>query len=70
MNLQKQTFGQTPDGQNIDLYTLTNDKGVKASIMTYGGIWINMEVPDRAGKVSEYIGSIFEQEITRIADSL
>jgi aldose 1-epimerase len=55
MNLQKQAFGQTPDGQNIDLYTLTNDKGVKASIMTYGGIWINMEVPDRAGKMSDVV---------------
>lgn len=53
LDLQKQGFGQMPDGQNIDLYVLTNTSGIKAGIMTYGATLVSLEVPDREGKSAD-----------------
>ena len=36
MNIQKQTFGQMPDGSEVLLFTLTNATGLEAKVMTYG----------------------------------
>jgi len=44
----KQPFG-TVDGTPIELYTLTNSKGMEMKVMTYGGIVTSLKVPDRAG---------------------
>ena len=30
MNVQKELFGKLPSGDEVDLYTLSNDKGMKA----------------------------------------
>jgi hypothetical protein len=46
----KQPFGKTPDGQSVELYTLTNERGMEARIMTYGGIIVSLKTPDRQGK--------------------
>lgn len=54
-SISKQYFGQTPDGQAIYLYTLTNKNGMQAAIMTYGGIMITLKVPDRNGKLEDVI---------------
>lgn len=53
MSVTKSAFGKLPDGQRIDLYTLANDAGVKAKIMTYGAIVTSVETPDRNGKPGE-----------------
>ncbi len=50
MNIRKDLYGKMEDGIKIDLYTLTNDHGLKAGIITYGGIVILLEAPDRNGK--------------------
>ena len=49
MNVAKTAFGQTKDGQPVELYTLTNDNGLSMKVMTYGGIVTEMNVPDRKG---------------------
>ena len=51
----KQPFGEMLDGKKIDLYTLTNTQGMKASIMTYGGILVSLYVPDRSGKFDDVV---------------
>ena len=51
--IMKEAFGKTPDGKAIELYTLTNANGLKARIMTYGGIIVSLEVPDRDGKLGD-----------------
>lgn len=54
-SITKQFFGQTPDGQPVYLYTLTNKNGMQASIMTYGGIMITLKVPDQYGNLDDII---------------
>ncbi|MGI4737990.1 MAG: aldose epimerase family protein [Janthinobacterium lividum] len=49
------SFGKTADGQEIQLFTLTNKKGVKASISTLGGTLTSLLVPDKDGKLSDVI---------------
>jgi aldose 1-epimerase len=55
MNVQKSSFGKTPEGEEVDLYTLTNANGLKASVITYGGILVSLEVPDRKGKLEDIV---------------
>jgi aldose 1-epimerase len=47
--IAKEPFGKTKEGEAVDLYTLTNARGARVRIMTYGGIIVSWEVPDRAG---------------------
>jgi aldose 1-epimerase len=49
------SFGKTADGTEIQLFTLTNAAGMKASISTYGGTLTSLLVPDKAGKLSDVI---------------
>ena len=48
-SVTKESFGKTAEGENVDLYTLTNVHGVEAKITNYGGIVVSMKVPDRSG---------------------
>ena len=49
------SFGKTADGTEIQLFTLTNTKGMKATISTYGGALTGLLVPDKAGKLSDVV---------------
>ncbi len=53
MSLHKELFGRTPEGVAVDLYTLTNDRGLRVKIMTYGATIISVETPDRNGKLED-----------------
>ncbi|MHC4911970.1 MAG: aldose epimerase family protein [Planctomycetota bacterium] len=55
MSIEKQDFGKTPDGESVDLYTLTNTNGLKTQIMTYGGIVTTLHVPDRDGNLGDIV---------------
>jgi len=55
MDIEVKQFGTMPDGQQVQLYTLRNSKGLKAEIMTYGGIVVSLEVPDRDGKMGDIV---------------
>src|SRR5947208_2982074 len=48
-------WGKTKDGEQIDLYTLTNAKGAETTITTYGGRVVTLKVPDRAGKLDDVV---------------
>ena len=52
---KKQSFGQTPDGKAVDLFVLTNAKGMVAKIMTYGAIVTELDTPDRNGKLNDIV---------------
>ncbi len=51
----KQAYGSTPDGTAVDLYTLTNTKGVQAQITNFGGIVTSLLVPDRSGRLGDVV---------------
>src|SRR5688572_19665259 len=52
--MTKQNWGRSADGQ-IDLYTLTNAKGMEARIMNYGAIVVTLTAPDRTGKYEDVV---------------
>src|ERR1051326_3111782 len=53
--ITKESFGQTSDGQNVDIYTLTNRRGAEVKITNYGGIITSLKVPDRNGKLADIV---------------
>src|SRR5262245_24729575 len=53
--IKKQAFGKTADGTAVDLYVLTNAKGMTAKITTYGGIVTELYAPDKAGKMENVV---------------
>jgi aldose 1-epimerase len=53
--MQKQSFGKTEDGQQADLYILTNKNSVEAAITNYGGTIVSLKVPDRNGKLADVV---------------
>lgn len=48
-------FGTTPSGESVTLYTLRNQRGMEASIMTYGGVVTSLAVPDRQGHLDDVV---------------
>src|SRR5438270_13151368 len=48
----KQSFGKTPDGTAVDIYTLKSG-AIEARIITYGGIVQSLKVPDKNGKSAD-----------------
>lgn len=55
MSIEKEGFGKTPDGKKVFAYTLTNANGLKAQIITYGGIVTSLSVPDRDGNFADIV---------------
>ena len=51
----KTAFGNMPDGQAIDLYTLTNRHGMQAAITNYGGTVVRLITPDRNGHMDDVV---------------
>lgn len=47
--ITKTMFGQLPDGQTADLFTLQSAGGVEVRISNYGGIITQWLVPDKNG---------------------
>jgi aldose 1-epimerase len=50
----KSPFG-TVDGKAVELYTLTNSKGVEMKVTNYGGIVTSLKVPDKAGQMGDIV---------------
>jgi len=52
MKIEKSAWGNMPDGAEVDLYTLSNAKGMTIRVVTYGATLIGVDVPDRHGKAA------------------
>jgi len=48
-------FGQTPEGEQAQLFTLVNSNGVRARISNFGGVVVSLEVPDKNGKLGDVV---------------
>ena len=53
--ISKEAFGQLPDGQQADLYTLTNANGMTVNITNYGGIITKLTAPDKNGQWADVV---------------
>ena len=47
----REAYGATQGGQAVDLFTLSNDHGLRVRFLSYGGIITEIDVPDRAGRL-------------------
>jgi aldose 1-epimerase len=52
---QKASFGKTPDGKDVDIYTLKSKGGAEARVISYGGIVVSLKVPDREGRLADVV---------------
>lgn len=52
MGIVKRHFGNT-DGQDVSLYTLTNERGFEVSVTNYGGAVVSLMAPDRRGEFAD-----------------
>jgi aldose 1-epimerase len=50
----RQDYGMIKD-KPVELYTLTNSRGMKVKIITYGGIITELYAPDTAGKMADVV---------------
>jgi aldose 1-epimerase len=53
--IQRSTFGRMPDGQSVELYTLTNRQGMQVMITNYGGRVVKLIIPDRQGNMADVV---------------
>ncbi|MHB8971186.1 MAG: aldose epimerase family protein [Pirellulaceae bacterium] len=52
MKVSTSVFGKTADGKQVDLYTCVNAHGLVMKVMTYGAIVVELQTPDRQGKLA------------------
>jgi aldose 1-epimerase len=53
--VKKAGFGRTADGQDVDIYTLTNRRSAQVRVITYGGAVVSLKVPDRRGHLDDVV---------------
>ncbi|REA56865.1 galactose-1-epimerase [Dyadobacter luteus] len=53
--ISKEVFGELPDGQTADLYTLTNKNGMTVNITNYGGIITKLTAADKKGEWADVV---------------
>ncbi|MGH9361153.1 MAG: aldose epimerase family protein, partial [Thermoanaerobaculia bacterium] len=50
-----ESYGVTPEGSEIGVYTLTNRNGLKAKLINWGAILTELHLPDRNGKLADVV---------------
>ena len=55
VRVAREQFGVTAGGEQIDLFTLTNDHGMEVKLINFGGIITAIKVPDRKGKIDDVV---------------
>jgi aldose 1-epimerase len=52
--VEKSDFGKK-EGTPVELYVLTNGKGMKVKVTSYGGIVTELHAPDKSGKLADVV---------------
>lgn len=55
MSVSREEFGTSPAGEQIDLYTITNSKGMSAQVTNYGAILVTLTAPDKDGRSEDVV---------------
>lgn len=53
--MKKELFGKTKSGIEVYRYWLENTKGMRAGIINYGAVLVNLLVPDRSGNAADVV---------------
>src|ERR1700723_2563787 len=53
--LEHASYGTTKTGQVVDIYTMTNDHGLRVRFLTWGGVITEIDVPDRTGRLDDIV---------------
>jgi aldose 1-epimerase len=53
--MERSVFGKMPDGEKVDLFTLTNSSGMEVKITNYGGRVVSILAPDRHGHLADIV---------------
>jgi aldose 1-epimerase len=48
-------YGTTQGGQAVEIYTLTNEQGLRVRFLSYGGVITELSVPDRTGRFDNIV---------------
>ena len=60
--MQEADWDTLPSGEGVTHFTLTNQNGVKATLMDYGANLLTLEVPDRDGNMDDIVLGFDEVE--------
>jgi aldose 1-epimerase len=60
--VERGVFGRTPDGTVVDQFTLTNERGAIAKVITYGAIVADLRMADREGRFTSVVREIVPSE--------
>ena len=53
--VERDAFGTTREGQPVERVTLRSGRGMCVRLMTYGGVILSIEVPDRRGRTDDVV---------------
>ncbi|HEY7578211.1 MAG TPA: aldose epimerase family protein [Acetobacteraceae bacterium] len=53
--LERSPYGTTQRGQAVEVFTMTNEHGVRVRFLSYGGVITELEVPDRTGQAANIV---------------
>jgi aldose 1-epimerase len=53
--IKRSVFGKMPDGQEVQLYTLTNGNGMQVAITNYGARIVSILAPARSGRMADVV---------------
>ncbi len=53
--IEKKAWGRLPDGTAVDLFALTNAKGVEVTITSYGATVVSLKTPGKDGKLGDVV---------------
>jgi len=48
-------YGMTQDGQAVEIYTMTNEHGLRVRFLSYGGVITEIDTPDRTGRLDNIV---------------
>jgi aldose 1-epimerase len=57
-DVRQAVYGTTSDGKTVHVFTLTNDRGISARVLDYGGTITEITVPDRTGVSTNVVLSL------------
>jgi aldose 1-epimerase len=53
--LERASYGTTQAGQPVEIFTMTNDHGLRVRFLSYGGVITEIVAPDRAGRLDNIV---------------